>query len=83
MTYVIESVRNHDGSVHERELRRKGQRIIIVKLGLFSPLLAVYVDDGDAVLQTSNVIAYDGKGTDCDTVKTRNTIYTFRKEATS
>lgn len=73
--YTIESIRNRDGSVHERELRRKGHR---VKIEDFIGLIITYIDEADAYLRTSPVESdvIDGE---LRIVTTRNTVYTFKE----
>ncbi len=80
MTYVLHSVRNRDGSINERELRRKGHRVEIINCREGEKMLFSYPDDDDKFVQTTRVI-----GTmdypDVLKVFTNNSIYTFRKEA--
>jgi hypothetical protein len=78
MTYTIERIRKKNGEVHERELRRKGQRVGVGMLTLGAPLILVYVDDENKVLTTSPVEAYSETG-DVLIVQTRNTVYCLRK----
>ncbi|WP_339811195.1 hypothetical protein MKY63_00855 [Paenibacillus sp. FSL R7-0189] len=81
-SYVIESIRNLDGSAHERGTRRKGQRVEILRCGVGAPMLVCYRDDGNKILRTSaveNVLYTDGAGE--VVVYTKNSEYTFVKEA--
>lgn len=78
--YVIESIRNLDGSPHEREARRKGQRVELLRCEPGAPLLACYRDDYNKILRTStakHVLATDGA--EEVVVYTQNSVYTFRK----
>lgn len=79
--YVIERIRHKDGKVHERELRRKGHRVLITHVAIGEPLVIVYVDDGDKVLRTSSVEAYnaDWNSTERLVVQTKNSVYVFSK----
>lgn len=81
-SYVIESIRNLDGTAHEREARRKGQRVEILRCTIGEPLIVCYRDDGNKLLRTtavSNVLYADGA--DEVVVYTQNTEYSFWKEA--
>lgn len=80
--YTIERIRNKDGTTHEREIRRKGHRVFIAHVQLGKPLEIVYVDDGDKVLHTSPIEAYNEGWNEKGhlVVQTKNTVYTFRKE---
>lgn len=81
-SYVIESIRNLDGSTHEREDRRKGQRVEILRCEVGAPMLVCYRDDGNKILRTSavdSVIYTEGAGE--VVVYTQNTEYSFVKEA--
>ncbi|WP_342480445.1 hypothetical protein NST07_25870 [Paenibacillus sp. FSL L8-0340] len=76
--YVIESIRNLDGTAHEREAQRKGQRVEILNCTVGQALLLVYRDDYNKLLRTSpvtNVLA----GASELVVWTQNSEYTFRK----
>lgn len=82
MIYVIEKVREKNGAVHERELRRKGHRVTIESLCVEQPLFYRYVTEGSLVI-TSTVEAFN---TDWESeghlvVQTRNSVYCFRKES--
>ncbi|MGE7271392.1 hypothetical protein ACQKK5_08030 [Brevibacillus panacihumi] len=80
-TYTIDRIRHKNGTVHERELRRKGHRVNVVKLTLGSPMILEYVDSG-GYLMTTEVEAYTPpeyiRG--ALVVQTRNSVYTLRKE---
>ncbi|MGF7045729.1 hypothetical protein J2T13_000189 [Paenibacillus sp. DS2015] len=82
MIYVIESIRNRDdGSPHEREARRKGQRVELLSYDVGSPMLVCYRDDHNSILRTSEVVSV--LGSDCGSfrrITTKNTVYTFREE---
>jgi hypothetical protein len=82
MIYVIEKVRKFNGDFHERELRRKGHRVRINDVQLGIPLFAEYVDENNAILQTSRVTAYNADWENANhlNVQTQNTVYIFRKE---
>lgn len=81
MTYVIESVSNADGTPHERNARRKGHRVEITRCTIGSPLLYRYLDEEGARVRTSKVTnVLIGEG--LLVVWTRNSLYTFSKEAT-
>lgn len=83
MIYIIERItRRQDGSTHERELRRKGHRVSIVTLMIGAPMIAVYVDDDNKVLTTSNVILISRFG-DVLKVSTSNSVYTLREAGDS
>jgi hypothetical protein len=78
--YVIESIRNRDGSPHEREARRKGQRVELLQYGPGAPMLVCYRDDHNKILRTSaieNTFYTDGEQD--IVVHTQNTVYTFRR----
>lgn len=81
-SYIIESIRNLDGTAHEREARRKGQRVEILRCEVGEPLLVCYRDDGNKILRTTavtNVLHTDG---DAEVVVyTQNSEYTFVKGA--
>jgi len=77
--YTIESVRRRDGSVHEREARRKGHRVRIGHIGGDAPLRAEYVDEPGAVLHTSPVSDWVRTDSGKLVVWTGNSVYTFRK----
>lgn len=77
--YVIESIRNTDGTAHEREARRKGQRVEIVALYVDLPLFLRYLDEENASLRTSCVRSIE-ESADGLVVTTKNTVYTFRKD---
>lgn len=80
--YVIESIRYRDGTPHEREGRRKGHRVQITHLKRGEVMAAAYVDDGGSILRTTRVqeiVRTDGD--EVLVVRTRNSVYTFRKEA--
>ncbi|WP_157692466.1 hypothetical protein [Paenibacillus tuaregi] len=81
MTYIIESIRTHGGTPTDREARRKGQRVEILNLNVGQALLLVYRDDHNKILQTSRVESIAGY--DVLTVKTANSVYTFRKGGVS
>ena len=83
MIYVIDSIREKSGKPHEREGRRKGHRVEITDVSLGIPLVARYIDEDTAYLQTSKVEAYNAEWETSNhlTVQTRNSVYTFRKEA--
>ena len=76
--YTVESVKNRDGSVHEREARRQGHRVRIIRIGSSAPLLAEYIDEKDTILRTSPVSDWVDSGERL-IVWTRNSVYTFRK----
>lgn len=79
--YVIESIRYPDGTPHERDARRKGHRVQIAHLKRGEVMAAVYVDDGGKLLRTTRVreiVRTDGD--EVLVVRTRNSVYTFRKE---
>lgn len=81
-SYVIESIRNLDGTAHERESRRKWQRVEILRCDIGEPLLVCYRDDGNKILRTSavtNVLHTDDDN--AVTIYTQNTEYSFVKEA--
>ncbi|MNC33297.1 hypothetical protein D3C75_816850 [compost metagenome] len=81
-SYVIDSIRNLDGTAHEREARRKGQRVEILNCEVGAPMLVCYRDDGNKLLRTSavaNVLYSDSA--DEVVVYTQNTEYSFVKEA--
>ncbi|UKS30191.1 hypothetical protein LOZ80_15120 [Paenibacillus sp. HWE-109] len=79
MIYVIESIRQKDGTPHEREARRICRRVEIVNCRVGESMICVYIDNGGAVLHTSMVIdVLTGEGT--LVVWTQNTEYTFVKE---
>ncbi|OMC96235.1 hypothetical protein BJP49_11075 [Paenibacillus odorifer] len=79
-SYVIESISNLDGTTHEREARRKGQRVEILRCEVGAPMLVCYRDDGNKILRTSFVRSIaDSDGV--VSVVTSNTVYTFGKEA--
>ncbi|OMD16242.1 hypothetical protein [Paenibacillus odorifer] len=85
-SYVIESIRNLDGkseaTTHERESRRNGQRVEILRCEVGAPMLVCYRDDGNKILRTSavaNVLYTDGARE--VVVYTQNSEYTFVKEA--
>ncbi|MGF9711666.1 hypothetical protein [Paenibacillus naphthalenovorans] len=78
MNYVIESVRHRDGSVHEREERRKGQRVVFAVCDVGFSMIYVYPDDDNKIVRTSAVEEID-VGSDDVVVTTQNTVYTFRK----
>lgn len=82
-SYVIESVRNLDGKPHEREVRRKGQRVEILRCDIGAPMLVCYRDDGNKILRTSAVANVGGtrKYPGGLVVTTNNTVYTFGKAA--
>ncbi|MEK5178487.1 hypothetical protein [Paenibacillus odorifer] len=82
LSYVIESIRNLDGSAHERGARRKGQRVEILRCDIGAPMLVCYRDDGNKILRTSAVksVLY-ADGVEEVVVYTQNTEYTFVKEA--
>lgn len=78
--YVIESVRNHDGTAHEHEARRWPLRREILNRIAGQALLLAYRDDYNKLLRTSpvtNVLAGNGQLV----VRTENSEYTFRKVA--
>jgi hypothetical protein len=80
VTYVIESVCNQDGTPHERDGRRKGHRVEIIRCTIGAPLTYRYLDEENARVRTSavdNVLIGEG----LLVVWTRNTVYTFTKEA--
>jgi hypothetical protein len=82
MIYEIERIRNKTtGEPHERESRRKGHRVKLEILKLGKPMFLRYIDEEDAILQTSRVEAYNAeyKTASFLTVQTRNTVYMFRK----
>ena len=79
--YTIESIRNLDGTPHEREARRKGQRVELLRYERGLPLLICYRDDYNKILRTSavqDVLTSDEAETVA--VYTKHTVYTFRKE---
>lgn len=76
--YVIESIRNLDGSAHEREARRKGQRVFIAALCVTYPMALRYLDDDNKGLRTSRVKGIV-ESADGLVVTTKNSVYTFRK----
>lgn len=83
MYYVIERIRQKNGQPHEREARRKGHRVQLVELTLGSPLILTYPDDGNKVLQTSAVEAFnvndDGSLRERVVIQTRNSVYVLQK----
>lgn len=79
MNYVIESVNNADGTPHERDARRKGHRVEIIRCTIGAPLTYRYIDEENARVRTSNVNNVLVSG-DVLVVWTRNTVYTFTKE---
>jgi hypothetical protein len=78
MTYVIKSIRHKDGTPHEREVRRKGQRVSIISCRVGSSMIYGYVDDGSVVHTSMIIDALVGEGE--LVVWTQNTEYTFVKE---
>lgn len=80
--FTIERIRTKKGEIHERELRRKGQRVAVEILQIGIPLFLRYIDDSDKLLKTSAVEAYSADGLDSDNliIQTRNSIYCLRKE---
>lgn len=81
-SYVIESIRNLDGTAHEREARRKGQRVEILRCDVGAPMLVCYRDDGNKILRTSTVrtVLYTDFY-EAVAVYTQNTVYMFGKVA--
>lgn len=79
--YQIERIRKKNGERHERELRRKGQRVRIERIALSEPLVAEYLDDAGKSLVTSAIEVYSGEGLAASrlVVQTRNSVYVFRK----
>lgn len=80
-TYTIERVRHKNGTVHERELRRKGHRVRVIILTLGAPMILEYVDSG-GYLTTTDVETYTSPEYigGALVVQTRNSVYTPRKE---
>ncbi|GIQ63666.1 hypothetical protein PACILC2_22340 [Paenibacillus cisolokensis] len=78
-TYIIESIRDIDGGPHERDERRRGQRVQIVTLTVGERFIAYYVDEG-TYLRTSLVRSVL-TGDNVLKVRTENSVYTLRKEA--
>ena len=76
--YTIESVRRRDGTVHEREARRKGHRVRVGHIGAGAPLRAEYVDEPGAILHTSPVSDWIRADSGKLVVWTGNSVYTFR-----
>lgn len=85
MTYVIESIRNReDGTPLEREGQRNGPRVELLSHVLGAPMLICYRDDRNRIARTSEVLSVlDSEDGMRRTVITRNTKYTFTKEALS
>jgi hypothetical protein len=86
LIYVINSIRDREkGAPREREARRKGHRVEIAQLNEGAPMTLIYVDDGGKTLTTSTVVTHgvdpDGSYGDYLVVITRNSVYTFLKEA--
>jgi hypothetical protein len=82
MIYVIDKIRDKKtGEPHERETRRKGHRVKLERLELGVPMFMRYIDEEDALLQTSGVEAYNAEYKTAKhlTVQTKNTVYMFRK----
>lgn len=77
--YVIGSIRTHDGVPHEREYRRKGQRVHIKHIKRGEVMAVIYVDDRGKILRTTRVQQIAGDGGRL-IVTTRNSVYTFVKE---
>lgn len=79
--YVIDSVRQKDGTIHERELRRKGHRVFIAHVAIGDPLEVIYVDDSDKVLRTSPLEAYNADWNSAEKLiaQTKNSVYVFSK----
>lgn len=82
-SYVIESIRNLDGTAHEREDSEKGQRVEILRCEKGAPMLVCYRDDGNKILRTSPIVSIGGtrKYPGGLVVTTKNTVYTFGKGA--
>ena len=76
--YTLESIRNLDGTPHEREARRKGQRVNIVFGSIGYSAVIVYVGQSSHI-RTSPITAIE-RGIGTLTVRTQNSVYTFRKE---
>jgi len=81
-SFVIDAISNLDGSTHEREEAEKGQRIEILRCDNGAPMLVCYRDNGNKIMRTSTVqrIIYTDFY-EVIKVYTRNTAYTFVKEA--
>lgn len=60
--YVIESIRNLDGTPHEREVRRKGQRVELLNCNVGQALLLVYCDDYNKLMWSTPVEMIGGTG---------------------
>lgn len=80
--FIVEAIRiRSDNSPHEREARRKGQRVNVLQLEAGRNLIAEYIDDPGYVLRTSTVEEWEiSHASGLLTVTTENTVYTFRKE---
>jgi hypothetical protein len=78
--YEITAITNADGTPHEREARRKSQRIGIGLVRIGEPMIAVYPAE-EAYLQTSNVVDYYVNERVL-IVMTRNSTYKFRRVVT-
>ncbi|WP_342439301.1 hypothetical protein NSS79_10510 [Paenibacillus sp. FSL L8-0436] len=78
--YVIESVSNLDGTTHERESRRKGQRVEILNCTVGQALLLVYRDDYNKLMRSTPVTNVSYGAVDI-VVWTQNSEYTFGKVA--
>ncbi|WP_433943647.1 hypothetical protein [Paenibacillus sp. SN-8-1] len=79
MTYIIESMRTHAGVPTEREAKRKGQRVEILSPNVGQPLVLVYRDDHNHLLQGTQIERVEDAGPDVLTITTRNYVYTFIK----
>lgn len=78
--YIIESIRNRDGTPHEREARRKGQRVEILSCEVGAPMLVCYRDDINRIMRSSPVIhVHQTEGNETILVHTENSVYTFEK----
>lgn len=82
MVYIIDRIKRKDGSVDERELRRKGQRVVIENLNVGESLVLQFLDDRSRSLVTTSVEAYndDWESTGHLIVQTTNSIYSLRNE---
>lgn len=76
-TYEIYKIRDRaTGEAHERESRRQGHKIKIVALGTGYSMIYEYLEGG--YLTTSTVENIEPNERELE-VRTRNTIYTFKK----
>jgi hypothetical protein len=79
--YVIDTITNRKtGSVHERQLRRKGHLVDIIWIKLGEPMIMQYVNEPGSHLSTSAVVNIDSLVDGSLVVTTRNSTYTFKSE---